>query len=298
MSTKRVFIIGMESFTGHYLVSELASHGYEIFGTIHQAKNNTPDNVFSCDLNNTAYLTTLLQQLRPDYIINLAAISFVDHSIAKEMYEVNQLGTLSLLNAITASKILPQKILLASTAHVYGSQELSPISESAPLKPNSHYAVSKLAMEQIAHLWFDRLPILITRPFNYTGIGQSSQFLPAKIVAHFVERCEAIELGNIDVARDWSDIRDVVRIYQALLECPEASIMVNVCSGKSHPIRYILDTLSSLSSHQLNIRVSPNLMRVNDIKDLHGDPRLLRSLVGDMPMRPLNETLSWMFSRS
>ena len=294
MLAKRVFITGLEGFTGHYLKQELKAHGYEVFGTIRLGQGNNDGSVLQCDLMDTNRLSMLIKTIKPDFIINLAGIAFVSHSSPIEMYQVNQLGVLSLLEAIAASSHTPEKIILTSSAHVYGNQTSTPIAETCDLWPMSDYAVSKLAMERLAHIWFDRLPIIIVRPFNYTGVGQSVMFLPAKIVSHFVKKAASIELGNLDIARDWSDVRDVVAIYRLLLTSEASSVMVNVCSGLSYSLEYILKTLSELSGHTISIQVNPNFMRANEIKELSGDNTLLFSLIERVKLREMRETLGWM----
>jgi nucleoside-diphosphate-sugar epimerase len=294
MSTGQVLITGIEGFTGFYLKNELHECGYEIFGTVFQ-QQDTKHNIFQCDLCDTQQLAALIKIIAPDFIINLAGISFVQHNSAKGIFESNLLGVLSLLEAIKTSGHTPQKILLAGSAHVYGNQQFSPIKESCDVQPNSEYGISKLAMEQTARLWFDKLPIIIARPFNYTGIGQSSLFLPPKLVNHFAQKAPAIELGNTQIARDWSDVRDVVNIYRRLLESGISSTIVNVCSGVAHSIEYVLSLLRKISQHDLEIKTSQDLVRYNEITELCGDNNLLTSIVGKLSHRPLEQTLEWMY---
>lgn len=250
---------------------------------------------YVCNINDRVRLSSLLAELKPDFIIHLAGISFAAHDCTSEIYQVNLLGTLSLLEAVAASQCQPRKVLLAGSAHVYGNQVQSPIPESCIPAPVSDYAVSKLAMEYLARLWFDRLPIVVTRPFNYTGVGQAPVFLPPKIVRHFARRAPEIELGNLDVARDWSDVRDVAHIYRCLLECPEHGVMVNVCSGTSYTLQYVMETMTEISGHSLAVRVNPAFVRSNEVRELRGDCRLLHSLIGELPRRSLRETLAWMY---
>lgn len=251
---------------------------------------------YVCDINDRGKLTSLLAHLNPDYIIHLAGVSFAAHGCASEIYQVNLLGTLSLLEAVAASRCQPRKVLLAGSAHVYGNQTLSPIQESCVPTPVSDYAISKLALEHLARLWFKRFPIMVTRPFNYTGVGQDPVFLPPKIVQHFARRAPEIELGNLDVARDWSDVRDVAHIYRRLLECPANSVLVNICSGVSHSLQYVLETMTGISGHSPAVRVNPAFVRSNEVKELRGDESLLQSLlIGKVPRRSLRETLAWMY---
>ncbi len=297
MSSRRVLITGLEGFTGHYLKSELLDHGYEVFGTVFQSEINQSQ-VYQCDLCDTERLSSLVSEIQPDYIINLAGISFVQHNSVQRIFQVNFLGVISLIEAIKLSGHLPKKILLAGSAHVYGNQKQSPIGEASILQPNSQYGISKLAMEQSVRLWFDELPIIIARPFNYTGVGQSQLFLPPKLVNHFVQKSDHIELGNLDIARDWSDVRDVVSIYRRLIECDKDSIIVNVCSGISHSLKFVLDFLRKISNHDLVIKTRQEFIRTNEISELRGDKSLLTSIIGEVGNRPLTQTLEWMYQNT
>lgn len=290
----RAFITGIDSFTGRYLSAELAGHGYEVFGTTRRA--STAAGYEMCEINDQARLTEILRRVRPDFVFHLAAITVAEYGSSREIYTTNLLGTLSLLEAISASKIACRKVLLAGSAHVYGNQPRSPIGEDFSPMPTSDYAVSKLALEHLAKLWFGRLPLIVVRPFNFAGVGQGQNRLLPKIVDHFARRAPEIELGNTDVARDFSDVRDVVDSYRRLIESDAHSVIANVCSGVSYPLERILDLLSEISGHSLAVRVNSDFVRKNDVKALWGDNRLLDSLIGPVCYRPIKETLNWMYS--
>jgi nucleoside-diphosphate-sugar epimerase len=159
-----------------------------------------------------------------------------------------------------------------------------------------HYAASKLAMGHLVRTWFDRLPIVVTRPFNYTGRGQSERFLVPKIVSHFVRRRPFIELENLDVARDFSDVRIVSRAYRALLEAPVVGETINVCSGNPRTLTEILDIAREASGHDLEVRINPAFVRQKEVKVLVGSAERLNRVVPDMPAIGLEDTLDWMFS--
>lgn len=181
------------------MCEELADAGYEVIGTTAgdpQAGERT------LDITSLPDCRRLIGELKPEFIVHLAAISFVAHDDPLEMYNVNVIGTTNLLQACVDVGHEPRKILIASSANIYGNAE-GVVDEDAPAAPVNHYAASKLAMEHLVRTWFDRLPIVVTRPFNYTGRGQSERFLVPKIVSHFVRRRPFIELGNINVARDF-----------------------------------------------------------------------------------------------
>jgi len=188
--------------------------------------------------------------------------------------------------------------LLVSSANVYGNCAEDPISENALLNPANDYAVSKLAMEHMARLWSDRLPLFIVRPFNYTGVGQSEQFLLPKIIAHFRQRLPFIELGNLDIWRDFSDVRTVAKIYSRLLEIKPVGQTINVCSGMVHSLREVIAMAEDITGHKIEVRVNPNLMRVNEVKRLRGDAARLNSLIADIKSPSLKDTLRWMLAES
>jgi nucleoside-diphosphate-sugar epimerase len=142
--------------------------------------------------------------------------------------------------------------------------------------------------------WFGRLPIVLARPFNYTGVGQSESFLIPKIVKHFTQRAERIQLGNLDVSRDFSDVRDVVSAYVALLESEVHSETFNVCSGRAVALREVLQMMTGLTGHAPRVEVDPALVRTNEIAVLRGSCQKLSRAVNFMPRHSLEQTLAWM----
>ena len=173
------------------------------------------------------------------------------------------------------------------------------LDETTPPAPANDYAVSKLAMEYVAKLYAERLPVVIARPFNYSGMGQAESFLLPKIVNHVRRRAPVIELGNLDVARDFSDVRNVVQIYRQLLEAPTAvGQTFNVCSGKAWSLNEVLGMVRKLSGHDFEVRVNPAFVRANEVKTLLGSRAKLDALSGAaaLPVAeiPLHDTLRWM----
>ena len=228
VSAKRVLITGINGFTGRYMQAVLQEKGYQVFGTMAGGSASAvssvamPVNTFVMDLCNADNVAMVVQQVQPHYVLHLAALSFVGHGDANGFYSVNLAGTRNLLAALAGLSEKPRCVLLASSANVYGNAQEGVLAESAAVAPANDYAVSKLAMEYMAKLWQQELPIVITRPFNYTGQGQEEKFLIPKIVRHFRDRAAVIELGNLDVWRDFSDVRALVQAYAGLLEQPAA----------------------------------------------------------------------------
>jgi nucleoside-diphosphate-sugar epimerase len=150
-------------------------------------------------------------------------------------------------------------------------------------------------MEYVARLYTERLPLVIARPFNYTGVGQDGTFLLPKIVNHVRHRAPVIELGNLDVMRDFSDVRTVVEYYARLLECPRSmGKILNVCSGRAYSLHAVVDIVRELSGHEFSVRVNPAFVRANEVKVLRGSRARLEQLVGPVDDIPLRETLRWM----
>ena len=279
----RTLVTGLNGFTGRYLKAELTALGHVVVD-------------LESDLTDAAALAAEMQTLQPDWVAHLAGIAFVGHGEPNDFYRVNLIGTRNLLAALAGCGKRPACVLLASSANVYGNAIEGVLTERTPPNPANDYAVSKLAMEYAARLWLDKLPIVIARPFNYTGVGQSKDFVIPKLVEHFAQRAPAVELGNLDVAREFNDVRAVVGAYRRLLEaCPEGQT-VNVCSGQAHSLREVLTLAETISGHLMSVVVNPAYVRQNEVKTLCGDTTRLRELIGDWDMPTLEETLRWMLA--
>jgi nucleoside-diphosphate-sugar epimerase len=290
----RVLITGIQGFTGKFLQELLLSRGYAVYGISNAITEETDTNV-NCDITNTSLLTTILERVSPNYIIHLAAISFVQHENPSEIYQVNILGTESLLEAIVKAKIKPKKVLLASSATIYGDQHVEVLSEDMQPNPKNHYGISKYGMEQIAKNYFSVLPIIIARPFNYTGVGQSLNFVIPKIVHHFKSKLPQIELGNINVYREFNDVDFVCNVYYRLMHSSVDSEIVNVCSGKVYSLQEVLKETAELSGHQLTVIQNPKFMRPNEVIRLTGSTDKLKTILNDLPETNLRKTLSGYF---
>lgn len=295
MVAPRALITGLRGFTGPYLAGELEAAGYRVFGTAHESEVGG-ENVHIVDLCDRDALMKVVAAVQPDVVAHLAAISFVAHGDVEAIYRVNVVGTRNLLEALAECGKTPRAVLLASSANVYGNAAVQLIDESAPPEPANDYAVSKLAMEHMARLWFDRLPVFITRPFNYTGVGQDGNFLVPKIVAHFSTRAREIELGSLDVAREFSDVRMVAAAYRRLIDVAPAGETFNVCSGIAYSLAEVLAMMSDIAGYEIAVKVNPAFVRANEVKRLVGSNARLKRMIGDLSPIPLSETLRWMYS--
>ncbi|PLC52489.1 GDP-mannose 4,6 dehydratase [Pollutimonas nitritireducens] len=295
-TNKTALITGIQGFTGSYMQAELTAAGYRVVGLGSHAGPDQ-DDYRQVNLVDGAAVKQTIQDIQPSVIVHLAAVAFVGHGNANAFYEVNLIGTRNLLEGIAAMDSIPDCVLLASSANVYGNAQEGILSEDTVPAPANHYAVSKLAMEHMATLYSAIFPIVIARPFNYTGLGQSDKFLIPKIVSHFRSKAPIIELGNLDVWRDFSDVRSIAQAYRRLLEVPSAAGQtVNVCSGETYSLREIIDICSTITGHSLNVHVNPAFVRSNEIKSLCGDGSRLRGLIGVWKSVPLAKTLQWMLA--
>jgi nucleoside-diphosphate-sugar epimerase len=277
----RLLVTGADGFTGRHFVAAARTCGHDVLA-------------LQTNLNDKVALQAEVVQAAPQAVVHLAAISFVGHADASAFYNVNVIGTLNLLDALTALPQVPRSVLLASSANVYGNCEQSPITELQLAAPVNHYAMSKLAMEHMARTYADRLPLFFVRPFNYTGPGQDLSFVIPKLVAHFARRAEVVELGNLDVEREFNDVRFVCEAYLQLLDKATPGEVYNICTGQPVTLRAVLALLTDITGHQLQVKVNPAFVRQNEIHRLCGSPAKLVGAVGEIASPPLADTLRWM----
>ena len=280
-----MLVTGADGFTGVHFVKQAREVGYDVFA-------------FNADLTSPQAVQAQVDAAAPDAVVHLAGISFVGHDKPSAFYDVNVIGTLNLLDALLKLPKPPKRVLLASSANIYGNCEQSPISEMQAPAPLNHYAMSKLAMEHLAMTYADRLPLFFVRPFNYTGPGQVESFVIPKIVSHFKRRATTIELGNLTVEREYNDVRMVTDAYLKLLDQASAGEIYNICSGKTYTLHQVIDTLAELTGHQMNVVVNPAFVRANELHRLCGDVSKLHKTIGTHDAIALQNTLRWMLESS
>jgi len=294
--TGRVLVTGAEGFTGRYLVSALQAQGWETLSGVRASNAGT--GAVSFDLNDAASMVDVLKRIQPTQVIHLAAISFAAHDDLEQIYTTNVIGTLNLLAAIETAQLELEHLILASSAAVYGQQELAELHEQLTPQPRSDYGISKLAAEHIALARHTAQQLTITRPFNYTGVNQHPSFLIPKLVSHFVEKKPVIELGNLDVAREFNDVRWAADWYTALVSSSDnprnREETVNLCTGQAFTLREVIGLLTEISGHSLEIAVNPQFVRDNDPPLIKGETRKSKALGLPLPVVDLKDTLTWM----
>lgn len=262
----KILLTGSDGFTGRHFAEMARTVGHEVVP-------------LTADLTDPETLQREVLATAPDAVVHLAAISFVGHADDNAFYTVNVIGTMNLLAALAQLPQAPRRVLLASSANVYGNCEASPISESQSPAPVNHYAMSKLAMEHMSRTYADRLPMVVTRPFNYTGPGQALNFVIPKLVDHFARRAPAIALGNLHVEREFNDVQMVCSAYLQLLLHGEPGETYNVCTGRPSTLQHVIDTLTRLTGHQMQVEVNPAFVRSNEVHRLCGNPNKLLTLL-------------------
>lgn len=297
----KVLLTGCEGFAAHYVAAALDQAGHQVVGltrgAARQRSNRWLTERHHVDLTDLSAATHVIDRIQPDQVVHLAAISFVGHDDVAEIYRNNVVGTRNLLTALAALESFAGPALIVSSGNIYGADAEGQLSEDAPALPANDYGVSKLACEHLARIYRHLVPSVVLRPFNYTGVGQSTRFVIPKIVEHARLRAPEIALGNTDVYRDFSDVRYFAKACRQLLDCPSAiGQTVNICSGRAHSIGEVIDMVTEISGHRLHVTAKSDLVRANEVTQLWGDPARLIGLVGPIECPSLRETLSWMLT--
>ena len=291
--SERVLITGSSGFTGRALAQALEGRGQAVSGLTRGAAAAWEH---EAELGSAADLDAVLDQVRPDVVVHLAAVASPVHGQVAEIYDVNVTGTANLLAALRRLRRPPRLTVVASSAAVYApTPDGRPQREDDPLAPINDYGVSKLAVEQMCRLAGHALPIQLVRPFNYTGPGQGDAFLTPKIVEHFARDAGEIELGDLELDRDLSDVRDAVQAYVRLI-AGEAGPVLNLCSGTPTRLSSIVALLRDISGRTMTVRTNPAFVRAGEPKVVVGDRAALDARIGAWPRRPLRETLAEMYA--
>lgn len=308
-------VTGADGFVGQHLIAELLRRGEKVVGAVKSlpAQLTTlpvrdADRVtwLEFDLEQPPSVRSMVRSERPDRVFHLAALSSVAQSLEEPVASLrtNALGTLYVLDELAVAYgggDAGPRVLISGSADVYGSAAARhrPLTEECPLEPLTPYAVSKLTQEVLG-LQFQRagrLPVTVARSFNHTGPGQRSTFVAAQLAARIAEiRATGgegvVRVGNPEVRRDFTDVRDVVRAYVALSERGEPGCLYNVCSGVSHRVGTLLWTLAEIAEVNVSVELDERSARVVDIPELVGSPARLQAATGWAPQIDLRRSLA------
>ena len=301
---KKALIIGAAGFVGSYLIDHIQKHCiWSIVVTKMPQERLTLQGADVCDLDimNPAAITELLEEKRPDYIFHLAAQSSVAVSWKNPglTVDVNIKGSLNVLDAVRKLDYKP-RVLLIGSGEEYGHlrQDEVPVGEENVLRPGNIYAATKACQNMLGAIYARAygMDVLMVRAFNHVGPNQS----PVFVVADFCRQAAEIELGmrepvirvgNLSARRDFSDVRDVVRAYAALMEKGKAGETYNVGAGKAVEIRRILDMILSLAKKEIRVETDPARMRPVDVPVIEADIRKLQACTGWRTEIPLEKTI-------
>jgi GDP-4-dehydro-6-deoxy-D-mannose reductase len=286
----RALITGGKGFVGQWLAAHLQSHCDEV--AVIDVETDVADG--------TA-VRRVMADVGPDAVYHLAALTHVGESWENpsQVLRVNVLGTAEVLAAARAERP-GARILVVSSAEVYGvvTPELLPLREDAPAVPASPYAASKLAAEAVAlQAWRGYgQPVVVVRPFNHIGPGQSPNFFVPALTKRIVDAkrsgASALPVGTLTTRRDFTDVRDVVAAYRLLVQDGQAGEVYNVCSGHDVAMSEVAERLLELAGAGLSLQTDPALVRPVDVPVLRGDAGKLRAATGWVPQIPLATTLA------
>jgi GDP-4-dehydro-6-deoxy-D-mannose reductase len=288
----RAAVTGSSGFVGRHLVPYLRGLGDEVVTLDHSGEPPV-------DVTDTHRVREVLRGARPDAVYHLAGLSHVGESwdAPEVVFRVNAGGALSVLRACADAGV--ERVLVIGSADEYGvvDDDHLPITEDAAVRPVTPYGASKAAADVLALQAFlgDGLGTVRVRAFNHTGPGQSSTMLVPGLAARIADAertgTREVRVGRLDVVRDLTDVRDVVRAYRLLVERGTPGDAYNVCSGHGVSVRDIAEALLALSDAPLELVVDPELVRPVDVPRLVGSPAKLRAATGWQPEIPLEQTL-------
>ena len=303
---RRALIFGASGFVGEYLAKELSLNGYAVHGSDISAPEEGRLVLFesftTCDLLDMEAVRNVIKRLKPTHIVNLAAVSSVGLSwrIPQKTVEVNVNGGLNILDAARES-CHDARILFIGSSEEYIAVD-HPICEKTPLNANNPYGLSKLMLERFSEIYQARygMKVFHVRSFNHTGIGQSGTF----VIPSWCRQAAVIsksgspgvmKVGNTDVIRDFSDVRDIVRAYRLVLESDSCGVVYNIGSGNGIALRDILRELQELSEQPIMVEQEPGLFRPADNPVIVCDHALITERLGWEPRYTITETIKEMF---
>jgi len=291
---KKALLIGGTGFVGRHL-EQYCLPDYDVVATGRNA-----------DIRDENQVKYVVARTKPDVVLNLASITTVKESLERplETYKIGFWGTLNLLRALKDIGF-KGRMLQVGSSEVYGFPlpEQLPISETEPLRPMNPYAVSKAAIEALCYQWsqVESFEIVVSRSFTHIGPGQSDRFAISNFAKQIAEiklgrRDAVLHVGDLEATRDYTDVRDVVRAYDLLLQKGVNGNIYNVCSGKEWSTKLLLNKLIDISGVTVTVAQDSSRMRASEQRRVCGDNKKLVKDTGWSQSTPLDTTLSDMLS--
>ena len=303
----RALITGAGGFVGGHLCAYLLAHtDWELTGTVYPRPVEARPlesrlRLVHADLRDPEAVHTLVDEVQPDYIFHLAAQSFVPTSFA-DPWDTLENNIRAELNLLEAARWSGREVwvLVVGSNEEYGAPQPGelPQTEESPLRPNNPYAVSKVAQDFLGLQYYLAygLAVVRVRPFNHTGPGQSPRFVVPAFAGQ-IARIEAglqepvLKVGNLDAARDFTDVRDIVRAYHLAVTRGEPGEVYNLASGRPQSVRGLLETLLSYSQVEIRVERDPARYRPVDTPVVYGSAEKFRRQTGWEPRIPFEQTL-------
>ena len=297
----RILITGGTGFVGKHLIQFLKPQSSSI-AVLASGGSSSPEpdvDYHEVDIRDRDAVRSVVGKVEPNKIYHLAGVSALDVSWSNPQltYEVNVFGANNLFNAAMELPS-PPRILNISTSQVYAPSS-RPLNEDSSIRPDNPYAASK-AMAELLTVGYRRHNtggIVTARAFNHTGPGQPPSFVLPSIAKQFAEieagmKPPKLIVGNIEVKRDFTDIRDVVRAYRALLDRGKPGEIYNVCSGSATSLADIIQMFQSISTTKVTIAVEEARVRRDDVPHICGDRKKIQELTGWCPRISLHEMVA------
>ena len=274
MEKKRVLITGASGFIGQVVLKEMLKNEDIDFFAIDTRKipNISIEKLELVSLLDKEKLMEIIKRYKPNIIIHLAAIALVTHDNVGEIYNVNVQGTENLLEVTQEYCDKGTRVILASTAGVYGNQNVDKSTEDLSYNPANHDLYSKMITEYISKQYKEDLDIVTIRPFNIIGVGQSEKFLVPKLVEHFADRKEKLFVGNISSFRDYVDVEYCAEVIMELISRKKLDFdILNICSGIPTNGEMIIQLLQEITDFKPEIEISSDFVRKNEVWRMIGD---------------------------
>jgi GDP-4-dehydro-6-deoxy-D-mannose reductase len=299
----RALITGVGGFVGRHLVNHLLEEGDEVCGLGRAADVGgiSSVRVFRADLADRAAVERVMREAQPEAVYHLAAQSSPAESLGDPWATIgnNLLAQINLFEGLLGAGLRP-RVLVIGSSDEYGrvGPDEVPTHENVPLRPTTPYAVSKVGQDVMGFQYFAQhgLPVVRVRPFNHTGPGHDARFVIPSFAQQLAEieagvRAPVLRVGNLNVERDFTDARDMVRAYRLALVAGSPGEVYNLGRGRSVRIAEMVDELTRMCRVPVERRVDPALLRPSDIPRQEADTRKFTSLTGWQPRIPWHTTL-------